>query len=263
MDGEAENRGWKPVLALRARAERGESAAVAEDVPAPLQSLFGELAATPRGERFVVAHLGQSLDGRIATESGHSHYIGSEQSLLHLHRLRALVDAVIVGVGTVIADAPRLTTRHCTGPDPVRVVLDPRARLGAEASVVTDRAAPSLIVHSRDVHPRLPDHVDTAALAPDPSGALPPAGVLAVLAERGLTRVLVEGGGRTVSSFVAARVLDRLQFAVAPLLIGSGRPALSLPVVETLDAALRPPYRRFDLGPDTLFDFDLRAAPAT
>jgi riboflavin biosynthesis pyrimidine reductase len=82
--------------------------------------------------------------------------------------------------------------------------------------------------------------------------------VLAVLAERGLTRVLVEGGGRTVSSFVAARVLDRLQFAVAPLLIGSGRPALSLPVVETLDAALRPPYRRFDLGPDTLFDFDLR-----
>jgi riboflavin-specific deaminase-like protein len=241
-------------------AERGEPASA--DLAPTLRTLFGDLAATPRGRRFVVAHLGQSLDGRIATESGHSHYIGCRESLLHLHRLRALVDAVVVGVGTVLADAPRLTTRHCAGPDPVRVVLDPRTRLTAEASVVADRAAPTVVVHADDVAPTLPGHVETVALASDPTGALPPAAVLAALAARGLARVLIEGGGRTVSSFVAARTVDRLQFAVAPLLIGSGRPALSLPVVETLEAALRPPCRRYDLGRDTLFDFDMRAAEA-
>jgi riboflavin-specific deaminase-like protein len=258
MASATEDWAWQAVLARRARAEGRDGPAGAEP-PAPLVDLFGELAATPAGGRFVVAHLGQSVDGRIATESGHSHYIGCDESLLHLHRLRALVDAVVVGVGTVLADAPRLTTRLCAGPDPVRVVLDPRARLTAEASVVADRAAPTLVVHSEDVPTALPGHVETAALAPDRTGALPPAGVLAVLAARGLTRVLIEGGGRTVSSFVAAGALDRLQFAVAPLLIGSGRPALTLPVVETLEAALRPPCRRYDLGADTLFDFDLRS----
>ncbi len=254
-----EDRAWQAVLGVRARADVPNPADT-PDPPAELGALFGDLAATPTGGRFVVAHLGQSIDGRIATESGHSHYIGCRESILHLHRLRALVDAVVVGVGTVLADAPRLTTRHCAGPDPVRVVLDPRARLNRDASIVADHAAPTLVVHSDDVCPALPAHVDTAPVPPDRTGALPPVRVLAVLAARGLTRVLIEGGGRTVSSFVAAGVLDRLQFAVAPLLIGSGRPALTLPVVETLDAALRPPCRRYDLGADTLFDFDLRAA---
>lgn len=258
MENGAEERAWRAVLAVRARADAGEPTGAAA-LPAPLAELFAALAATRRGERFVLAHLGQSLDGRIATETGHSMYIGSHESLRHLHRLRALVDAVVVGVGTVVADAPRLTTRHCEGPDPVRVVLDPRARLAADASLIRDRAAPTLVVHGTGAVPALPEHVATVAVPPDGTGALPPAAVVAALAERGLTRLLIEGGGRTVSGFVAAQVLDRLQFAVAPLLIGSGRPALTLPVVETLDDALRPPCARFQLGPDTLFDFDLRA----
>jgi riboflavin-specific deaminase-like protein len=260
MQHDSEAEAWRAVLAARARAERGEPVG-ADDLPPPLDVLFGDLAATPAGARFVVAHLGQSLDGRIATESGHSQYIGSRESLLHLHRLRALVDAVVVGVGTVLADAPRLTTRHCEGPDPVRVVLDPRARLTPDASLVVDGAAPTLVVHGEGVRPALPGTVETLALPLDAGGALPPAALLDALARRGLGRVLVEGGGRTVSAFVAARALDRLQFAVAPLLIGSGRPALVLPLVETLESAMRPPCRRFDLGPDTLFDFVLASAP--
>jgi len=257
MDRTARDHAWERILALRAAVAVGTGS---DAVPGELDALFGELARTPAGVRFVVAHLGQSLDGRIATESGHSHYIGSRESILHLHRLRALVDAVVVGVGTVLADAPRLTTRHCAGPDPARVVLDPRGRLSASASVVADGAAPTIVVHGEGVTPTLPAHVDRLTLATDGDGRLWPPAVLAALAERGLTRILVEGGGRTVSSFVAAQALDRLQFAVAPLLIGSGLPALSLPVVDTLETALRPPCRRFDLGPDTLFDFDLRAS---
>ncbi len=170
---------------------------------------------------------------------------------------KPLVDAVVVGIGTVLADQPRLTTRHVEGPNPTRVVLDPRGRLRAPASLLDDGAAPTLVVHAEAVDPELPAHVARLAVPPTPTGILPPAAVLAALAARGLARILVEGGGRTVSSFVAAGAVDRLQFAVAPMLIGSGRPALTLPAVETLAAALRPRVRRFDLGRDTLFDFDL------
>jgi riboflavin biosynthesis pyrimidine reductase len=84
-----------------------------------------------------------------------------------------------------------------------------------------------------------------------------PRAVLGALRERGLRRVLVEGGGITVSRFLAARVLDRLHVTVAPLLIGSGRAALSLPPIETLGEALRPPCRHFRLGDDILFDLEL------
>src|SRR5699024_4564164 len=82
-------------------------------------------------ERIVIAQLGQSLDGRIATRTGHPHYINGPVALEHLHRLRALVDAVIVGAGTACADRPRLTVRHIDGPDPTPVIIDPRGRVPA------------------------------------------------------------------------------------------------------------------------------------
>ncbi len=247
---------WRQLLALRA-AGATASPPQRHVGTSPLWQLFGDLATTPSNASFVVAHLGQSLDGRIATEDGHSQYIGCHESLVHLHRLRALVDAVIVGVGTVVADQPRLTTRLVEGPNPTRVVLDPQARLPAAASIASDGAAPTIVVHGANALPSLPAHVATVAVPTTSAGLLPPKAVLDALAERGLSRILVEGGGRTVSSFVAAGAVDRLQFAVAPLLIGSGRQALTLPPVETLDDALRPPCRRFDLGVDTLFEFTL------
>lgn len=252
---------WRDLLDARAAVDAGEPCC-APSAPSPLWALFGALASTPRGASFVIAHLGQSLDGRIATESGHSQYIGCPESLVHLHRLRALTDAVVVGVGTVLADGPQLTTRLVDGPNPVRVVLDPRARLTASASVVADEKAPTVVVHADTSRPLLPRHVTAVPVRCSTDGTLAPADVLRALGALGLTRILIEGGGHTVSRFVAARAVHRLQFAVAPLLIGSGRPALSLPPVETLAGALRPPCRRFDLGADTLFDFALEAGVA-
>ena len=78
--------------------------------------------------------------------------------------------------------------------------------------------------------------------------------MLAHLAERGLRRVFIEGGGVTVSRFLAAGTLHRLQITIAPLILGSGRPSISLPEIERLSAGLRPPVRRFDLGQDVLFE---------
>ena len=91
-----------------------------------------------------VGHLGQSLDGFIATHSGESQYVTGEENILHLHRMRALCDAVVVGAGTVAADDPQLTTRHVSGPSPLRVVLDPTRRLAEHYKVFTDDSAVTL-----------------------------------------------------------------------------------------------------------------------
>jgi riboflavin-specific deaminase-like protein len=205
--------------------------------------------------RLALGQLGQSLDGRIATASGHSHYVTGPESLVHLHRLRALCDAVVVGAGTVAADDPQLTVRRCRGANPLRVVLDPRRGLGAAARVFADGQAPTLLLGA--VPAAAPGQAEAATLPLDPGGGFAPTAVLALLAARGCARVLVEGGGITVSRFLAAAALDRLHVVVAPLLIGSGRPGLTLPPIDRLDQALRPRHRCIALGDDMLFDLAL------
>ena len=104
--------------------------------------------ATP-AHPLTVGHLGQSLDGFIATHSGDSQFVTGEENMLHMHRMRALCDAVVVGAGTVAADDPQLTTRHVSGPSPMRVVFDPTRRLRRTYRVFHDDAAPTLYVCAR------------------------------------------------------------------------------------------------------------------
>ena len=209
--------------------------------------------------RWVIAQLGQSLDGRIATESGHSHYINGFESLVHLHRLRALADAVVVGAGTAAADNPQLTVRHVTGQHPVRVVIDPRGRVPAEHALFTTDTAPTLHITGPDVNGAT-SHAERCVLPLNTHGQFTPRDVIDLLAQRGLTRILVEGGGITVSQFIEAGVIERLHLLVAPLLIGSGRPGLQMTPIDTLESALRPSMRTFRCGDDTLFDVQLRAS---
>jgi riboflavin-specific deaminase-like protein len=204
--------------------------------------------------RIAFAQLGQSLDGRIATASGHSHYVTGPRSLLHLHRLRALADAVVVGAGTVLADDPRLTVRLCAGPNPLRVVIDTRGGLRADRHVFADGAAPTLVL--RPGGAVAPGRAEVAAL-PRGQDGFDARAVLDLLAARGARRVLVEGGGATVSRFLAAGALDALHVVVAPMLIGSGRQGIDLPAISTLDAALRPRTRHLALGEDMLFELRL------
>jgi riboflavin-specific deaminase-like protein len=208
------------------------------------------------GARFVVGQLGQSIDGRIATASGHSHYINNSAALVHLHRLRALVDAVIVGVGTVLADDPQLTVRRCPGPQPARVVIDPNGRTTMARRCFAEDGVPRIVIQA-DQRAR-PPGVEVVTLPNGPSGMAPQA-MLDVLAERGLKIVLVEGGGTTISRMLAASCLDRLHVAVAPLIIGSGRPGIVLPEIASLNEARRPATTSYRLpGGDLLLDCDLR-----
>jgi diaminohydroxyphosphoribosylaminopyrimidine deaminase/5-amino-6-(5-phosphoribosylamino)uracil reductase len=230
-------------------------------VPEPWLSVFAPLVAAP-GARLVVGQLGQSIDGRIATPSGHSHYINGPAAIAHLHRLRALVDAVVIGVGTAAADDPLLTVRHVAGRSPARVVIDPHGRLGTDAKLLADDGRRRLVVTRPDAAWSHPAGVERVSVAPDGNGHLAPARIVEALDALGLRRLLIEGGAFTVSRFLQAGCLDRLHIAVAPLLIGSGPTGLMLDPIDRLDSALRPPTRCHRLGDDLLLDIDLSAQPA-
>ena len=235
------------------------TSAPASDAARDLLDLYLPLQLDPG---LVIGQIGQSLDGRIATEDGHSHYITGPADIRRLHRLRALVDAVIVGAGTVAADDPRLTVRHVEGENPVRVVLDPNGRLDDDRAVFRDGAARTVVIRrapaGRTRARSARDLLELPAGKASADGSLDPSAIVAALRAQGLSRILVEGGGVTVSRFLGAGVLTRLHVTVAPMVIGSGRHALDLPPIPSLDRALRPPCRRFRLGDDVLFDLDLR-----
>lgn len=206
-----------------------------------------------------IAQLGQSLDGRIATRRGDSHYVTGQANRDHLHRLRALADAVVVGAGTVAQDDPQLTVRRVAGGNPVRVVLDPRRRLSAAARVFADGRAPTLRLCADDADDAAGcGAAEVVRLRRQDDGAFAAAEVLGLLHGRGLRFVLVEGGAATISRFLAEGQLDRLHVAVAPLIVGSGRRALSLPAIDDLGQAIRFDARVFPMGADTLFDCRLR-----
>ncbi len=225
-----------------------------------LEALFAPLLARPRAADgcMVVGRLAQTLDGRIATVSGSSQWIGGRGDILHTHRLRALCHAVVVGAGTVRQDDPRLTTRECAGPNPLRVVLDTDRRLGTEYGVFRD-GLPTLLVCAEDApgSQRL-GQAEVLRLPREPrhGGLLIPA-LLAALRARGLTRIFVEGGGITVSRFLAAGCLDRLHVTVAPVLLGSGVPAFTLPEAARIAQGLRFSWQVHPLDPDVLFDIAL------
>jgi len=208
----------------------------------------------------VIGQLGQSLDGRIATEAGASHYVTGPKDIERLHRLRALVDAVIVGAETVAHDDPRLTVRLIEGPNPVRVVLDPSGRLDTARRVFAEPGGETLVVR-REGAPRGGGPHEALSVPWSEEIGLDLVALLDTLRDRGLRRILVEGGGVTVSRFLQAGLLDRLHLTVAPVLIGSGRPSIRLDPIGSLDQAIRPRWRRFPLGEDVLYDLDLRASP--
>lgn len=226
-----------------------------------LISLYGCLFCATAHQPVVIGHLGQSLDGQIATSTGDSYFVTGEENLRHLHRMRALCDAIVVGANTVADDNPRLTTRLVPGPNPVRVVLDPSGRLKQPRHVFDDDAAPTMSVQAGNSAGANGTDYSTGQteiirIASD-NHLLCPLAVRAALTARGLHAIFVEGGGLTVSGWLNAGALTRLQLACAPVLIGQGRPGIQIPGVARMQASLRPAYGLYQMGEDVMWDFDL------
>lgn len=214
-------------------------------------SLYGSLLDRAEGRPFIYAQVGQSLDGRIATPSGDARNVSSADGLVHLHRCRAIADAVLVGVGTAISDDPRLTVRLAAGPNPARVIVDPGGRLQDDAAVLAEDGARRVVVQCCDRS--RPSGVEVVRLKADGDG-IPPERIAEALHGLGIRRLLVEGGGNTIGRFLAARLVDRLHVSISPLIIGDGPSGLRIAAPECLAEAVRPRARVYGLGGDILFD---------
>ena len=227
-----------------------------QPLPQAWADLFGPLCTGTVDDLVVVGQVGQSLDGRVATATGHSKYINCPAGIDHLHRLRALVDIVVVGVGTALADNPQLTVRQVAGPQPARAVIDPKGRLGANAKLFADDGVRRLFITADGSRATPPPGVEAITL-PAEDGNIAPSAIVASLAAAGMRRILIEGGADTVSRFIAARCLDRLHVNVAPVMLGAGGPGIDLPPLERADQAHRMPVRVHKIEDDVLFDCDL------
>jgi riboflavin-specific deaminase-like protein len=206
----------------------------------------------------VVGQLGQSLDGRIATPTGDSRYINGTAALDHLHGIRALSDAVVVGVGTVIADDPLLTVRRVPGNSPARIVIDPRGRVPLGARCFERNGVRLLLV--RAAPGPVPAGCDEIVIGADGEGRLDPQAILRALRAEGFRRLLIEGGAGTISAFMDADALDRLHLLVGQVIIGSGTPGVALRPIALLKEARRPKVTTHLLADgDVLFDCDLRS----
>ncbi|HSV59095.1 MAG TPA: RibD family protein [Variovorax sp.] len=217
------------------------------------------------GAAWVIGQLGQSLNGCIATRGGDANYVNGAEVLTHLHRLRALSDAVIIGAATAAIDNPQLTTRRVPGAHPVRVLLDPALGLSPGLRVFSERQAPTLLVCDAGRAAEAAQRVGAdqvlgvpGLIGPDGGGMrLRP--LLQALEQRGLRVLFVEGGGVTVSRFIGQGCMDRLHLSIAPVIIGEGRPGLMLAQSAAMRDCPRPVGRVFGMGADVLWDLDLRA----
>jgi diaminohydroxyphosphoribosylaminopyrimidine deaminase/5-amino-6-(5-phosphoribosylamino)uracil reductase len=225
------------------------------------------------GRPLVTLKLATSLDGRIATGSGQSQWITGPPARERAHALRAAHDAIMVGTGTVLADDPQLTCRlpGLAHRSPVRVVVDRHLRIPPTTRLISDaRAVPTWILTLPSADPArrqvfLGAGATVIDIDPGPDGNGSIAAALAALGDRGITRLLVEGGGHLGAAFARAGLIDRLVWVHAPMLIGGeGIPAIAELGLEALSKA--PNFTRLStetVGDDVLTVFRVREQDAT
>jgi diaminohydroxyphosphoribosylaminopyrimidine deaminase/5-amino-6-(5-phosphoribosylamino)uracil reductase len=199
----------------------------------------------------VTLKLATSLDGRIATSSGESRWITGPQSREQVHRLRAVHDAVLIGVETALADDPELTVRlpGYLGRQPARVVLDSRQRLRPDSKLVqAARQVPTYLVAVGHPDAALEAAgVRVLSVAATADGRLDVRLAIQALADVGLSDVFVEGGGQVAASCLAAGLVDALEWFRAPMVLGAeGRPAVGALAVASLAEA--PHFRRLEVS---------------
>ncbi len=221
-----------------------------------------------RGRPFVTYKYAMTLDGRVATSSGHSRWISGEESRRRAHQMRMQADAVLVGTGTLRQDDPRLDVREvATDIQPLRVVLDARLEISPEAAIVrTAKQGPVLLLAAEDVPSERIDEVsgwgvEVGTVPAGADGLLDPKAVARLLTERGVQSLLLEGGPRLAAAWWEAEQIDKVAVFVAPLLgVGrAGREPLPIAPLTTMDRALRLRDARAEtIGEDVLITGYLR-----
>ena len=206
-----------------------------------------------KNKKLVIAQVGQSIDGRIALNNGNSHYINNPKSIIYLHCLRSISDAIIVGSNTIKKDDPLLTTRKIKGTNPKRIIIDGSLSLNNKYKIFND-GNENIIFTKSNKNIRLNNST------------------IIRLKEKNFTKnfitqikklkyknILVEGGSKTISELINNKYIDILQFMIAPILIGSGINSLNLNEISNLNKAIRPKHNFNELENEIIVNLFLNS----
>ena len=206
-----------------------------------------------KNKKLVIAQIGQSIDGRIALNNGNSHYINNPKSIIYLHCLRSISDAIIVGSNTIKKDDPLLTTRKIKGTNPKRIIIDGSLSLNNKYKIFND-GNENIIFTKSNKNIRLNNST------------------IIRLKEKNFTKnfitqikklkyknILVEGGSKTISELINNNYIDILQFMIAPILIGSGINSLNLKEISNLNKAIRPKNNFYELDNEIIVNLFLNS----
>jgi len=201
-------------------------------------------------KKFYIGQIGQSLDGKIALLNGNSHYINDKNSISYLHSLRSICDAVVVGVNTIRKDDPLLTTRAIKGPNPQRIIIDPSLKLTNKYKVFKDGMPNIIFTHSKlnkkfnntQIY-QLPERNFTNLIYQN-------------INRLGYKLVLVEGGSKTISKFLENRLLNIMQFIIAPTIIGSGINSINIEPITNLKNVIRTKNNIFKFGKEIIVSLE-------
>lgn len=189
---------------------------------------------------FVLVHMAQTLDGKVCTNSGTSKWIGNDQNLIHAHRVRALVDGVLVGANTARTEKPSLNVRHVSGPNPARIILCSSSASLDDLPDISDMQN-FLLCNAKNKHDV---HVESLNLGhvkalwfDEISSHEGMSACLGQLKTEGVHSILVEGGPTTIKTFMQSSTINWLQLHIAPMVFGSGHAFVDLPEISDVNQA--------------------------
>ena len=206
-----------------------------------------------KNKKLVIAQIGQSIDGRIALNNGNSHYINNPKSIIYLHCLRSISDAIIVGSNTIKKDNPLLTTRKIKGTNPKRIIIDGSLSLNNKYKIFND-GNENIIFTKSNKNIRLNNSTIIRLKEKNFTKNL-----ITQIKKLKYKNILVEGGSKTISELINNKYIDILQFMIAPILIGSGINSLNLKEISNLNNAIRPKHNFNELENEIIVNLFLNS----
>ena len=201
-------------------------------------------------KKFYIGQIGQSLDGKIALLNGNSHYINDKNSISYLHSLRSVCDAVIVGVNTIKKDNPLLTTRAIKGSNPQRIIIDPSLKLTNNYQIFKDGSSNIIFTHSN-----IKKNLNNTQIYKLPERNFTNL-IYKHINNLGFKFVLVEGGSKTISKFLENKLLDIMQFIIAPTIIGSGINSINIKPITNLKKVIRTKNKIYKFGEEMIVSLE-------
>ena len=220
---------------------------------------FLSILARKKKRTISIAHFAQTLDGKIATSNGDSKWIGNQENLIHAHRMRALCDGILIGNHTLKIDKPRLTVRLVPGKNPKRVVVGTSCQ--NYACLMDSASEEVIVIGSKNGYQKDTEFLDFIPLKKI-NGVIPPSTILENLyRKKGINSLYIEGGSSTTSCFLDQKSVDILQLHIAPMLFGSGKNGINLPIITQVNDAIKfSKYQFHKIGSEIMFTGYLNGA---